>query len=793
MNSHKAIAFGDKYLLLDLIGIGGMAEVYRSKLVRDKGFEKLIVIKKLLPHVAQDEELVSLFIGEARLAALFQHENIAATYDFGEIDGTYFLAMEYLSGKDLYTFLQRLRSIDKPLGLEITLMIISKICEGMEYAHTLRDLNNRSLNIIHRDITPQNIFITYGGKIKIFDFGVAKAEILDNKTQVGVVKGKLSYMSPEQIVGREIDHRSDIFSIGILLYEMICGKRMYRGDTAALIQKCINADYTDLKDIVPDLPEQLYEIVNRALARKVEDRYQSCAEMQADIDNLMFDIGFRPDAKSLSNFMLEVFAREFVKDRKNTLEVMELAAGAPGLYEAPIDSQGPKAASRTTVVLNPDTKTERKPGLLFLTGRRSLFSGLIIMAVILAFLVPWFLKKSEAPVDPGQGAEPFSMTAHQPEQANLRKTKGPRAAEIDRLQALADQAFAEHRLIGPDGDNALDYFSKILALDPENGSALDGQQKVGDQYVELVQQTLSAKSYSEARKQLAVGMTVFNEHQALHAHGKRLIREKHKAITQLLNKAEEKFLIDHLTASENDCAYKYYNDILELDPENESALEGLEKIGGRYADLGHQAYQELEVEQARHMVSIGLLVVPNHSRLMELKAELDKLSGFRMHSTMAQKALDSGQIVKALQLLEKGLVEYPKNKTLLKLKSQVIWTREEMIAEYSKNARKRLYENKYLVPEKDSAYTYFNAINEIDPGNSIAKEGFEKIANRYAVMADEAFKNFEFKAAKVYVTRGLIVMPKHARLLELKADLEKGKPDAIMKGVMKNLDSLFSN
>jgi len=195
--------FGDKYLLLDSLSTGGMAEIHRGKLLGDKGFEKLIVIKKLLPHLSNDQEMVGHFIDEARLAALLQHENIACIYDFGSIEGSYFIAMEYLFGKDLHSMMAKLKQQKTKLPPEYAVFIASKICDAMQYAHTLKDLQNNRLHLIHRDLTPHNVFITYDGKVKVIDFGIAKNELQENRTQVGVVKGKISYMSPEQLAGAQ--------------------------------------------------------------------------------------------------------------------------------------------------------------------------------------------------------------------------------------------------------------------------------------------------------------------------------------------------------------------------------------------------------------------------------------------------------------------------------------------------------------------------------------------------------------------------------------------------------------
>ncbi|MCG6931969.1 MAG: serine/threonine protein kinase, partial [Desulfofustis sp.] len=310
------LQFGDKYILLDKIGSGGVAEVFRGKLTREQGFEKLLVIKKLLPEHNDDREMVDIFISEARLAALMQHDNIAAIYDFGEIDGEYFLAMEYLSGKNLHAVMARVRDHQESFTPAHALAVCSRICEGMEYAHSLRDLQNKPLNLVHRDLTPHNIFITYDGKVKILDFGVAKAELFDNKTREGVVKGKISYMSPERLTGEAVDSRADIFSIGILLYEMIGKARMYQGDTAELIRKCLTADFVNLRELAPNLDRRFYAILDKALAVDVDRRYRSCAEMQADIEDLLFDLQQRVDSKFLKTSIRQLFAREYEEEQR---------------------------------------------------------------------------------------------------------------------------------------------------------------------------------------------------------------------------------------------------------------------------------------------------------------------------------------------------------------------------------------------------------------------------------------------------------------------------------------------
>jgi len=350
MSEVKPVRLGDKYILLDLLGTGGMAEVYRGKLVGDRGFEKLIVIKQLPDHVAKDPEQVSHFTSEARLAALLQHENIAAVYDFGEADGRCYMAIEYLFGKDLQSVIMAGTS-SSSFRPEYALMISLKICEAMGYAHSLTDLQGEPLKIIHRDLTPHNIFLTYDGKVKIIDFGIAKTEMHDNKTRVGVVKGKITYMSPEQLAGDEIDFRSDIFAIGILLYEMLSGSRMYTGDTAALIRKAITVDYKRLETVVPGLDPTIYQILDKTFKADPDDRYQSCEEMQVDIETCLSKMTVRYDYRLLKTFMHNLFSHDLQTERERGLR----ALAAARRFETETTQDTEKTMFLSPGVTNPET------------------------------------------------------------------------------------------------------------------------------------------------------------------------------------------------------------------------------------------------------------------------------------------------------------------------------------------------------------------------------------------------------------------------------------------------------
>ena len=291
-----------------------MAELFRAKLTGAQGFEKLIAVKKILPNLSREANLITAFIDEAKLAALLHHENIIQIYDFGSMDDQYFIAMEYLFGKDLRAITRTARKKDLELGMENIVYIVSRICAGLDYSHHLRDLQGKPLNIIHRDINPQNILITYEGQVKIIDFGIAKAASHNTQTKENLIKGKLAYMSPEQANGQKIDHRSDIFSTGIILYELLAARRMFTGETMHVLSLVRGAQYDPPEEVIPDLPPKLNSILSRALAKDPDERYQSAGEMLADIEEFMFELALRPNARSFAGYIKELFEEEYAEE-----------------------------------------------------------------------------------------------------------------------------------------------------------------------------------------------------------------------------------------------------------------------------------------------------------------------------------------------------------------------------------------------------------------------------------------------------------------------------------------------
>ncbi|GAB6094450.1 hypothetical protein JCM14469_07020 [Desulfatiferula olefinivorans] len=309
MTPFTPVKFG-KYLLLDKIATGGMAELFLAKQTGAEGFEKFIAIKKILHHLNTEDKLVGSFIEEAKLAANLHHPNIVQIYDFGAMNETYFIAMEYLFGKDLRFTLKRSLERGMPISLDHALYIVTQLLAGLEYAHTFQSYGGEVLRLIHRDIGPQNIIITYDGQVKIIDFGIAKAANQDTNTQVGTIKGKVSYMSPEQAGGEVIDHRSDIFSAGIVMYELVTSRKMYEGDTFQILAKARERIFQPASVAAPGLPDAVYRILDKALEKDPASRYQTAEDMGRDIETFMLEKAMRVSQKDLSQYMKTLFQGE---------------------------------------------------------------------------------------------------------------------------------------------------------------------------------------------------------------------------------------------------------------------------------------------------------------------------------------------------------------------------------------------------------------------------------------------------------------------------------------------------
>jgi serine/threonine protein kinase len=313
------IRFG-KYVLLDRIAVGGMAEIFLARQEGLEGFEKTIVIKRIRPHLSNQKSFVKMFLNEAKLAAHLNHPNIVQIYDLGKIGESYFIAMEYISGRDMRRIIPKAEGMGIPFPMVYALKIASSVCEGLYYAHQRTDMYGNALQIVHRDVTPENIFVSFDGTVKILDFGIAKAANQIEQTRAGEIKGKLSYMSPEQCMGKVLDHRSDLFSLGVVLYEWITGFKLFTGDSEVAILKTISeGKIYQPSYFKADVPDAVEQILMKALEKDRDQRYQSAWDMQYDLDQFLSKYEFTPSNIHLANFMKQLFTDELDQERKRLL------------------------------------------------------------------------------------------------------------------------------------------------------------------------------------------------------------------------------------------------------------------------------------------------------------------------------------------------------------------------------------------------------------------------------------------------------------------------------------------
>ncbi len=327
----KPIPFG-KYLLLERVNVGGMAEVFKGKAFGVEGFERLVAVKRILPSIAEDQEFITMFIDEAKIAVQLTHANIAQIFDLGKESESYFIAMEYVHGKDLRAIFDRVRKRGETVPVPMACYGIMKVCEGLDYAHNKRDSSGRDLHLVHRDVSPQNVLISYDGEIKLIDFGIAKAANKAGKTQAGILKGKFGYMSPEQVRGLPLDRRSDIFAVGIVLYELLTGERLFVGESDfSTLEKVRNVDIMPPSTYNRRIPEELEQIVLKALAKDVEDRYQTAMDLHDDLQSFMYTSGNFFARKDLSGYMRKSFSDEIARETARDEEYRKLQAPRSGL------------------------------------------------------------------------------------------------------------------------------------------------------------------------------------------------------------------------------------------------------------------------------------------------------------------------------------------------------------------------------------------------------------------------------------------------------------------------------
>jgi serine/threonine protein kinase len=350
------VPFG-KYFLLGLIARGGMAEVYRARGPADP--RRLLAVKVMRPQLAREARFIDMFHREGKLAMLLRNRCIVETVELGQHDGRHYITMEYIGGRDLTQVLRRCQETQQRIPVPHAVYIAARIAEGLHFAHTLVDTAGRPLNIVNRDVSPSNVRLSYEGDVKLLDFGIAQA-LMKFTSEIGILKGKFSYMSPEQIRGMPLDARTDVFSAGIILHEMLTTEKLFRGDTEfALMEKVRKAEVPAPSQFNRRVTPELDAISLRALARDVTDRYQTAAQLAADLDALI--AGYRFDPKELRQFMRQLFRKEYAKELEETQLSLAAEPGEP-LPRALSSSQLATPTGLPTVPGG--TPTETVPGAL---------------------------------------------------------------------------------------------------------------------------------------------------------------------------------------------------------------------------------------------------------------------------------------------------------------------------------------------------------------------------------------------------------------------------------------------
>jgi len=319
-----------QYTLLDRIAVGGMAEVWKARMSGVEGFQKTVAIKKILPHLTDNDDFVNMFVDEAKLAAQLSHPNIIHIYDLGKIGDHFYIAMEYVEGKNLRALLNESRRKALPLPRSLALLIAARLASALDHAHRKKDFEDRELGLVHRDVSPQNVLISQEGDIKLCDFGIVKAVSKASQTQMGALKGKLQYMSPEQAWGKDVDARSDIFSLGAILFEMLTGRRLFTGDSELSVLEAVRqCQVIAPRDLVPGIPEAVEAVNLRALEMDPGRRYQSAGQMQQELEDILYSDKPAPGPADLAEFLDRLAKAPETDEADRVASGRERGAAAP--------------------------------------------------------------------------------------------------------------------------------------------------------------------------------------------------------------------------------------------------------------------------------------------------------------------------------------------------------------------------------------------------------------------------------------------------------------------------------
>jgi len=408
----KSDVLGD-YQLLERIAVGGMAEVWKARKRGVEGFQKTVAIKRILPHLTDSSDFVTMFIDEAKLAAQLDHNHIIHIYDLGKAGDDFYIAMEFVEGKDLRSILNAARQKGRPIPLGLSLLVASRLASALDYAHRSKDFDGRELGLVHRDVSPQNVLISYEGEIKLCDFGIVKAVTKASKTQMGALKGKLQYMSPEQAWGRPVDARSDIFSLGSILFEMLTGRRLFAGDSEMSVLEAVREGRIQApRDLDARLPLEVNTLVLRALAKEPGERFQTAGEMQREIEKVLFALKPTPAQSDLATYVRRLFDLDTAQAAAPPPKAP--AAAAAGESTAPAAPAPAAAPPRAAVVptVEPAAGYEPEEGAPG-PNRLPLYGG-IAAAAVLAVALFFLLGRDGGAPEASPAAAPPAATAAEP-------------------------------------------------------------------------------------------------------------------------------------------------------------------------------------------------------------------------------------------------------------------------------------------------------------------------------------------------------------------------------------------
>ncbi len=351
----SVIPYG-QYQLLDRLAVGGMAELFLARRLGEAGFQKTCVVKRVLPYLVESPEFVQMFLDEARIAARLNHPGVVQVFELGKHDASYFIAMEYLAGSDLVGLARKAIDANQPLPVEIAVRIGALAADPLHYAHEFRDDRGRPLGIVHRDISPSNLFVTCQGAVKILDFGVAFAHERNQRTETGHVKGKAGYMSPEQCLGEDVDRRTDVWALGVVLYELLSGSRLFEGKTTAqaALQVC-QKRIPPIREVRPEVPEAVDAALMRALERDRNVRWPTAQAFQHALEATL---SASTNAHPLATYLRDLFGEAWIADQMARTESSGGTVRAGGT-----EALSPQAASEPTTVVAAKAKPPARPGV----------------------------------------------------------------------------------------------------------------------------------------------------------------------------------------------------------------------------------------------------------------------------------------------------------------------------------------------------------------------------------------------------------------------------------------------